>query len=162
LKKLSFILIALFVLGGSAVAFAWWDTLSQTEEETLTIGNGVVLQVAAVAEAPVGKVLVPAGVVLKANDLESIVLTYNVKLDLEAVEALDLDVVASDIEIGGSTANAGLVQIAIVQAANEVNAENVLITVTVTLNMPASEAVYNAIKNQPITFTLTFTATQVE
>lgn len=162
MKKLSFILIALFVLGGSAVAFAWWDTLSQTEEETLTIGNGVVLQVAAVAEAPVGKVLVPAGVVLKANDLESIVLTYNVKLDLEAVEALDLDVVASDIEIGGSTANAGLVQIAIVQAANEVNAENVLITVTVTLNMPASEAVYNAIKNQPITFTLTFTATQVE
>lgn len=159
-KKLIAVLAMVIVLGGSTMAFAWWDDLQKTQNETLTIGEGVTLQVAAVATAPVGKVLVPAGVVIKANDVTSIVLTYNVKLDLAAVSALNLAVASSNVQIGGSATNAGLVNIAISPASTTVNATNVLITVTVTLAAPATVEVYNAVINQPITFTLTFTATQ--
>jgi hypothetical protein len=159
-KKLSFILLALFVLGGTAVAYAYWDNLQQTQNETITIGNGVTLQKEAVAVAPAGKVLVPTGVVLKANDVTSIVLTYNVKLDEAALTALNLSVSASNIQINGSSDYENLVNIAISPATTTVNATNVLITVTVTLTAPATVEIYNLIKNQPITFTLTFTATQ--
>ncbi len=160
LKKLLAVLTMIIVLGGSTMAFAWWDDLQKTQSNAITIGSGVTLQVAAVATAPVGKVLVPAGVVLKANDVTSVVLTYNVNLDLEAVSALNLVVAASNIQIGGTTTNAGLVNIAISPASTTVNASTVLITVTVTLVAPATVEVYNVIINQPITFTLTFTATQ--
>lgn len=160
LKKLSVILLALFVLGGTAVAYAYWDNLQQTQEETINIGQGVTLQKSVVATAPAGHKLVPSGVVLKANDVTSITLTYNVKLDVEALNALTLNVQASNIQIDGSATHAGLVNINISQASATVNATDVLVTVTVTLTQPATEAAYNAIINQPITFTLTFTAAQ--
>ncbi|MFA5005870.1 MAG: hypothetical protein WC509_00160 [Candidatus Izemoplasmatales bacterium] len=157
-KKMLAVLIVALLLGGTGLAFAYWDNLQQQQAEELNIGNGVTLQVSAVATAPVGKVLVPAGVVMKANDVSSIVLTYNVKLDEAALAALDLDVVASNIQIGGSTVNADLVNIDISLASATVNDANVLVTVTVTLDQPATVAIYNVIKNQAITFDLTFTA----
>ncbi len=161
LKKLFAALVIALLLSGSALAFAWWDNLEQTQNETLTIGQGVTLQVSAVATAPSGKVLVPAGVVLKSNDVESVVLTYNVKLDLEAVSALNLDVVASNVQIGGSTEYASLVNININKASATVNSTDVLVTVTITLTQPATQTAYNAVINKPITFTLTFTGSQV-
>jgi len=158
-KKILAVLVVAVLLGGSVLAFSYWDNLQKIEQEELNIGNGVTLVVAAVASAPVGKVLVPADVVMKANDVDSIVLTYNVKLDEAAVDALNLAVVASNIEIDGLTDNADLVNIVISLASSTVNATDVLVTVTVTLDQPASVLVYNAIKNKPITFDLTFTGT---
>ena len=159
-KGIMFLVLALLVIGGSIGAYAWWDNLTQTQDETLTIGQGVTLEVDAVAIAPAGKFLVPAGVVLKANDVEEVVLTYNVKLDLEAVTALNLSVVESNVLIGGEATHAGLVNIDIDLAATTVNNADVLVTVTVTLDVPVDQTTYNAIINQAITFTLTFTATQ--
>ncbi len=157
-KKMFAVLVIALLLSGTVLAFSYWDNLQQQQAEELNIGNGVTLELAAVAVAPVGKVLVPTGVVMKANDVASIVLTYNVKLDEAALTALDLDVIASNIEIGGLTDNAALVNIDISLAASTVNASNVLVTVTVTLTEPATVLIYDAIKNQPITFDLTFTA----
>ncbi|MDD3958389.1 MAG: hypothetical protein PHO96_05820 [Candidatus Izemoplasmatales bacterium] len=159
-KVVWLVLVALLIVGGTIGAYAYWDNLEQTKDETLTIGQGVTLVVAAVAEAPEGKVLVPAGVVMKANDVDEIVLTYNVKLDLAALAALDLSVVESDVLIGESDTYATLVNIDIVLASDEVNAENVLVTITVTLSEPGTSEIYDAIKGQDITFTLTFTAEQ--
>lgn len=159
MKKLLVILGALLVLGGSASAYAWWDTLQQTSNETITIGEGVTLNVNATATVPAGKVLVPAGVVLKANDVESVVLTYDVFLDFAATSDLPLTVTASNILINGSATNAGLVNVNISLAQNVVNSTAVVATVTVTLTEPTTEAEYLAIANQDITFTLTFTAT---
>lgn len=156
-KKLFAVLAVALVLSGTVLAFSYWDNLQQEQSETITIGNGVTLEVAAVAVAPVGKVLVPSGVVMKANDVASVVLTYNVKLDEAALEDLDLSVVASNIEIGGSALNADLVNVVISLASPTVNSTDVLVTVTVTLDQPATVAVYDVIKNQPITFDLTFT-----
>ena len=160
MKKVLAAIIVALLLGGTALAFSWWDNLSQTQNETIEIGDGVTLNVAAVATVPVGKVLVPAGVVLKANDVDEIVLTYNVALDQAALTALNLSVVASDVQIGGSTDNADLVNISISQASATVNDANVLVTVTVTINEPSTQAIYDLIKNQNITFTLTFTGSQ--
>ncbi len=160
LKKLSVFAIALLLIGGSAMAFAWWDRLSVEEEEIISIGAGVTLEVDAVAGVPEGKFLVPAGVILKTDDVNEIVLTYNVKLDTELPDALDLAVTESNVEIGGDDTYAGLVNIDISLAEAEVNNADVLVTVTVTLTEPADEATYDAIKNQDITFTLTFTASE--
>lgn len=157
-KKLFAVLAVALVLGGTVMAFAYWDNLQQKQNETIEIGNGVTLQVAAVAVAPEGKVLVPAGVVMKANDVDEVVLTYNVKLDEAAFEALHLSVVASNIKIGGSDVNADLVNVEIALGSATVNDANVLVTVTVSLNQPATVAVYDVIKNQSITFDLTFSA----
>ncbi len=162
LRKLSLFVIALVLIGGSALAFAWWDNLTVEEEETITIGEGVTLEVLAVAEVPEGKALVPAGVILKADDVDEVELTYNVKLDTEVPEALDLDVVSSNIEIGGDATYAGLVNIDISLAESTVNDVDVLVTVTVTLDEPADQTEYDAIVNQDITFTLTFTASESE
>lgn len=155
-KKLLVALAIVGMLGGTVLAFSYWDNLQQSEQEVINVGNGVTLEVAVDDIVPAGKVLVPAGVVMKANDVDSVVLTYNVKLDEAALEALDLEVVASNIEIGGSDVNADLVNIAIVLGSATVNNANVLVTVTVTLDQPATVAVYNAIINQDITFDLTF------
>ena len=158
-KKLAIIAVALFAFGGTVSAYAWWDTLQETQSETLTVGEGTDLVVAVNATAPVGKVLVPNGVVMGVNDVDSIVLTYDVNLSKEAASALNLTVVASNIQIGGTTTNASLVTVAIAPTTT-VNNGVVLVTVTVTLTEPATELVYNAVVNQPITFDLTFTAAQ--
>jgi len=158
-KKLFAALIVALLLGGTVLAFSYWDNLQQEQSETINIGNGVTLLVAAEAVVPVGKVLVPSTVVMKANDVTSVVLTYNVKLDEAALAALNLSVVASNIQIGGSAVNAGLVNVVISLASSTVNATDVLVTVTVTLNQPATVEIYDVIKNQPITFDLTFTGT---
>ena len=160
MKKVLAAIIVALLLGGTAFAFSWWDNLSQTQNETIEIGEGVTLNVSAVATVPAGKVLVPAGVVLKANDVEEIILTYNVKLDQTALDDLNLSVEATDVQIGGSTDNIDLVNINISQSSATVNDADVLVTVTITIDEPSTQAIYDLIKNQAITFTLTFTGSQ--
>ena len=61
LKKLSFIFVIALLLGGSALAFAWWDNLEQTEtNQELEIGQGVRLTVADETTSGQG-LLVPQG-----------------------------------------------------------------------------------------------------
>lgn len=161
MKKRTLFIVALVVLllGSTVGAYAYWDNLQQTQAETITIGAGTTLTVTADAVAPAGKVLVPAGTVIKADDVEEIVLTYNVKLDKAAVANLNLAVVASNIKINDSTTNASLVTVDVSLASATVNNSDVVVTVTVTLSEPGTQAIYDAIINQDITFDLTFTAT---
>ena len=157
IKKLAIVLVALLALGGTVSAYAWWDTLQETQNETLTVGEGTDLVVAVNAAAPAGKVLIPAGNVLGVSDVNEIVLTYDVNLSKEAQSALTLAVTASNIQIGGDATNAGLVNI-VISPNQSVNDTVVTVTVTVTLTEPATEAIYNAIINDDITFDLTFIA----
>lgn len=158
-KKLAILLVALVALGGTVSAYAWWDTLQETQSETVTIGEGTDLVVAVNATAPVGKVLVPTGKAIGTNDVDSIVLTYDVNLSQATTNDLTLNVAASNVLIGGDATNAGLVNIHITPSTTAVNSGTVLVTVTVTLTEPATEAIYNAIVNGSITFDLTFSAT---
>ncbi|MFA5275121.1 MAG: hypothetical protein WC339_06605, partial [Candidatus Izemoplasmatales bacterium] len=76
------------------------------------------------------------------------------------INPLTLSVVASDVLINADATYADLVNINIVKAETTVNNADVLVTVTVTLTEPATELAYNAVHNQPITFTLSFSAAQ--
>ena len=160
MKKRTLFILALLILllGSTVVAYAYWDNLQKIENETITLGSGTSLTVTADVIAPVGKVLVPSGVVLKPNDVTSIVLTYQVKLDQTVVSALDLTIAASNIQINGDSTNAGLVTVSISPTNTTVNSSDVEITITVTISEPSTKAIYDVIKNQPITFDLTFTA----
>lgn len=158
IKKLLVAIIALALVGGSVSAFAYWDNLEQTSAETITLGQGVSLSVDVNANPPAGKSLVPTGVIQKTNDVTQVVYKYDVYLDTTLGTDLPLTVSASNIQIGGSSTYAGLANVDITKAQNTVNSSAVLVTVTVTLDEPADSTEYNAIKNQDITFTLTFTA----
>ncbi len=160
LKRLMVVLILMLMVASSTIAFAWWDNLSQTDDQTLLIGQGVTLEVDTVVTVPEGKVLVPKGIVTKVGDVDLIELTYNVKLDYEVIENLDLSVTAKNILIGESDKNSDLVDIDIVLSQDQVNSEDVLVKVYISLNMPESEAQYKEIINQKITFTLNFEANQ--
>ena len=155
---LSIISIMLVLFTSIGVTYAYWDYLSTNQSEVVIVGEGtnIVLEVEAVA--PVGKTLVPENVVLGLNDVDNVVLTYNVKLDKELTENLNLSVLATDILIGGESTYSYLVNIDIVMANNLLNNSNVLVTVTVTLTEPETYEIYEIIKNGEITFDLMFSA----
>ena len=159
-KRLLAVLLVAIVFVGSGVAFSYWDNLQQTQNETINIGEGVSLTVSANATAPAGKFLVPSGAIVKANDVTSVELTYDVVLDQTLASALNLSVSSSNVLIGGDATYANLVGISISPTSTTVNDTNVLVTITVTLSEPADVTAYNAVINQPITFDLTFTATE--
>jgi hypothetical protein len=158
IKKLAIALVALLAMGGTVSAFAWWDTLTETQNETLTIGEGTDLVVGVNVAAPAGATLIPNGFVLGPNDVDSIVLSYNVNLSKVTASDLTLSVSATNVTIGGLTTNAGLVGIVISPSSTTINNSVVVVTVTVTLSEPASEAVYNAVINGQIAFDLVFNA----
>ena len=163
-KKLAVVLVVLFTIGGTASAFAWWDNLEQTKTETITIGAGETLEVEAVLVYDDTKNLIPAGAVLKVNDVNEVVLTYNVKLDQAAVNDLNLGVSVSDVKVGGVTYTGSLVNIVVSNPVENttvaVNDTAVVVTVTVTLAPDAESNDYSTIINKDISFVLTFTATQ--
>ena len=158
IKKLAILLVALVTLGGSVSAFAWWDTTTQTQNEILTVGEGTTLTMDVVAAAPVGKVLVPSGVVLGINDVNEIVLSYDLNLSKEAQSALTLNTSVSNVEIDGDDSYASYVNIDITPSSTSINNGVITVTVTITLTEPLTEAIYEDIINADISFDLTFNA----
>lgn len=158
IKKLAIVALAVVAFGGTMSAYAWWDSLEEAQSQTLTIGEGTDLVLDVTATAPVGKVLVPSNVVMGINDVNEIVLSYNVSLSKEAQSDLDLLVSISNVLIGGDATNSSLVNIDVTPSTTNINNNLVTVTVTVTLTEPLTETVYNSIVNGDITFDLTFNA----
>jgi len=102
---------------------------------------------------------VPTGVVLKDGDVTSVEVSFNVNLDEDILNALNLSATTSNLQIAGSTDHAGLVNITTANPGTIQN-DTVTVTFTVTLDEPATQAAYDAIKNGDITFDVTFEATQ--
>ena len=156
MKKLVGVLLAVFIFGGSALAFAWWDQLETDENVTIPVGQGVTISVS-LDEQTTGN-LVPEGVVLKTGDVESVVIDFDVSLDSsDLVSALNLSTTVSNIEINGDDAHAALVT-TVVSGATSIQNDTVTVIITVTLDEPGSQAAYDAIINQDITFDVTFLA----
>ena len=59
-KKLGFMIALVLLLGGSALAFAWWDNLEETQSENIVLGEGVRISVSEDTEEE-DRLLVPAG-----------------------------------------------------------------------------------------------------
>lgn len=157
-KKIGAIVITLLLIGGSIIAFGYWDRLTADEEVTIGIGEGVTISVD--LDEQTEGVLVPAGVVMKEGDVDEVEVEFTVVVDSpeDILNALDFDVTVTNIQIGGSTEHANLVNTSIT-APTTIQDDPVEVTITVTLDMPGSEAAYDAIKTENITFDVTFTAT---
>ena len=160
IKKLAIVALALIAFGGTMSAYAWFDTLQETKQETLTIGEGTDLVLQVKATAPAGKVLIPNGTVLGVNDVNQIVLSYDLNLSKVTQSNLQLNTSTSNILINGDASYASYVNIVITPTTTNINSDIVTVTVTVTLTEPLTEVIYNAIYNGEITFDITFTASQ--
>ena len=163
-KMVVFSLVALLLLtvaGLIGVSYAYWSRLTAERNNTVIIGEGTEVILTAVVEPEEGKVLVPAGNALGANEVESVTMVYNVRLSQQAAQNLELSVDVSDVQIGESGALAHLVNIAVTHV-EFINNQNVQVQVVVTLTEPANEAEYNAVINKAITFKLTFSASVPE
>lgn len=180
-KKSIIAALLVFLLGGTIGAYAWWDRLQDTSNETILIGEGLTLTVSE-AVVSTGTTLVPASAVLQPGDVVEKTFAYTVALDFVTVDEMDLSIAESDVQINSLTTNAALVLFTfewtydsnpLTQVWTEFSAskpllvddiaglQTVYVRVTVELDEPASEEVYDAIINQNITFTLTFTAAEV-
>ena len=160
MKKILALLLVVLVFSGSALAFAWWDNLETTEEDvTIGIGEGVTISVD-LDEKTDGN-LVPSGVVMKEDDVTEVEIDFIVTLDsTDLVDPLDLNVTIDNIEIGGSVANANLVNAEVKTNPGTIQNAPVTVVLTVTLNEPTDETEYDAVANQAITFDVTFEAEQ--
>lgn len=159
-KKIMAVLLVAILFGGTMFAFAYWDNLAQTEaDQTIAVGEGTSVVVVVNASAQAGKSLVPSGVLLDTDEVDSYVFTYDVDLSRILSSDLTLSVTSSNVKIDNSTVNSGLVNVNIAIDDNAINGDDTaIVTVTVTLTEPGTEAVYNQIANKNITFDLTFTA----
>lgn len=162
-NKLLALLILFVVIGGSASAFAYWDSLTVDQTgNSVTLGNGVTLTISSSTADSVLE-LVPASAIVKPGDTTSIVFTYNVKLDEAVTTALNLTTTVSNIQVGAvDNATLANVVVATTGGAVTVNGSDVQVTVTLTLNDPADEAAYTALQaaGPTITFDVNFTAAQ--
>ena len=159
IRKIGVLVLFLVLIGGSAGAFAWWDSLETTENDvTIGVGEGVTISVDLHTQTDGN--LVPDGVIMKTEDITSSAITFNVTLDrTDLEEELELLAEVNNIEIGGSDAYALLVN-ASVDNPGTIQNDSVVVTVTVTLDEPEDQTAYDAIKNSDITFDVTFTASQ--
>ncbi|MGI6710842.1 MAG: hypothetical protein ACOX4W_05305 [Bacilli bacterium] len=159
LKRLSVILLVLFISLSAGLIYAYWDNLTVTKDETITIGEGLTVEVEAVATAPAGKVLIPStATYVGPNDVKKITLTYNVAASKTVSGTMSVVATASNVKINNSTTHAGLVTVTVTPSGSTtITTTPTLFTVEVTMAEPATQAAYDEVKGQPITFTLTFT-----
>lgn len=163
-RKLLALLVLFVVIGGSAGAFAYWDNLSVDDaDNSITIGNGVDLSFIESVGATAN--LVPAGVIVKAGDVTEVVYTYNVSLNETLAAPLTLNVTVDGFAINGNTTlgsalvNSEVTVDAVVSTTGAINGGSpTVVTVTITLLEPATEADYLLVANQPITFNVNLTA----
>lgn len=163
LKRLSVILLVLFISLSAGLIYAYWDNLTVTKDETITIGEGLTVEVEAKATAPAGKVLIPStATYVGTNDVQKITLTYNVAASKTVSGTMSVTATASNIKINNSTTHAGLVTVTVSPSdSTTITTSPILFTVEVTMAEPTTQAIYDEVKGKPITFTLTFTGSVV-
>ena len=163
LKKLLIALIAILVIGGSSMAYAWWDslTVNNSESNIITIGQGLDLVVAtAVIDPLTDGTLIPASAVLKTGDTHQIDIDYTVSLDYTVDTPLNLAVTISNVLIDG-VADTNSYVIISVNNPGTVGNSDVTVTLSVTLDdSPADPVAAKAtLEGATISFDIEFAAT---
>ena len=157
MKKIFSVLALFLLIGGGLSAYAYWDTLTTSSDETVEIGEGTTLEFTETLEPEEGSTLVPSDVVMKEGDVEEIVFEYSVSLDQEPLEDLDFEANVSNVLIGGETEDSNLVNVD-VQSPNLIGSDDINVVITVTLDEPSDEDQYDRIVNETITFDIEFSA----
>lgn len=159
MKKVLALVLIVLALGGSTLAFAWWDNL-ETTQNNITVGVGEGVTISVDLEDQTAGTLVPSGVVMKTGDVTEVEVEFEVSLDqTNLLSALSLNVDVLNIEIDGDATYASLVNTSIDNPGSIQN-DNVTVTITITLDMPDNQTEYDAVANKNITFDVTFTASQ--
>jgi hypothetical protein len=179
LKKLLVIFLFLFVVSGSSLAFAWWDDLTDTQEnQDLVLGNGVRLSVDSIVEDE--RVLVPAGSFYAAYEADyTTAYTFEYNLVLEqalttgalanlqaAISAFTVDGVAYDnsptvftVTISDGSVSETDLDVTFVNAFTDA-VSTYTVTVTIELepqsNTTLTSSEYDAIANGTVAFTIDF------
>ena len=174
-KHLIFIFVLAFIAVVTLVGGVWayWagavsGKTNEKDNYTVEIGEGKTVETEINLSDNFGNyVLVPAGRSGVSNSVPN--LTEQITFNLTVVwkEKLGLNqttgvkgngqVSVADVKIGGSTDNAGLVNVSFSETNFEIDLKGdtqKVIQVTVTLTEPGSAAVYEAIKGKNITFKL--------
>jgi hypothetical protein len=174
-RKLVIGLLVMLAVAVSGFTFAFWAgsisvTQADVESMSITIGEGeAVTTSVTIGGGANTSLLVPAGRVNDSvdpgNASDSIELSFTVTWAGTDNATYNgnvgtLAAAVSNVLIGGSATNAGLVGTVVGGDATVVyNDADATVTVTVTLTEPTTQAVYNAIIGQAITFDVTFTVT---
>lgn len=174
------IVVLLIALGfTSTAAFAYWqDVTSLGNVQIEFSGEDATLEIVELHETFTGK-LVPEGRAYFTDEVEEVVLQYQVSISRELARTMNLIVEATQVLIEGDDTYAHLVEITIDGSKNKVVRDifNELVVVTVTVrliepidaaeaallgldpervNVEDSVAAYHAIKGKTVTITLGF------
>lgn len=161
------VLLVMLMLGLTYTSFAFWDQLTKTDDITVNIGEGKEISIDVTVNDNSGTdKLIPVGTVKGPNEVYQLTVEFEVTLDNQTQSALNLSVNYSDVLIDGTDTYSNLVDITITPTSTIQYGTPVTGTATITLTEPnddaAGETAYSAISGKPITFTLTFKATQGE
>jgi len=156
-RKLSAVVLLLFLFAGSATAFAWWDTLDRSASEEVTIGVGTRLSLDASTQSAEGN-LIPLSANLKEGDVQEVVFTYTLSLDETITGTLPFSVDVNALEVGGVANPFNLVDVD-VNTPTEIGNDAITVTITLTILDPSetdAEDAYEAYAGKDITFTVDF------
>lgn len=145
-KSLLSIALVLLLVAVTALTFAYWDQLTQEDNISINVGQGKRVTITETLQVDEDERLVPVGVVMGTNDVDSITVKYNVHIT-EFVDGYDLDITVTPI-------HDLLVPVVTLGEFDENNEAEV--TITFTLEMPNNEAEYNAVANKTLTYTVKF------
>lgn len=154
-------MMSLIALVGAT--WAYWDMLTQTKDETITLGEGDQITVSeSTASSTLKLVPTSSTVTPDATETTSVTYTYDVTISQRAINkgVKKLTVTIDDVKIGGSATYASLVNFVITNETYTFEGtETIQVTVTVTLTEPANQTEYIAIANKSIAFKVVFTGT---
>ena len=159
-------LLLLSFIALTVSTYAYWNMLTQTKDETITLGEGDTITV---SETLAGSgILIPTGQTPTGSEVTAVEFKYDVSINTEAfvAGAKNLTVTISNVKIGGSATDASLVKFSINETTgdltetftNVLSTTNYVVTIIVTLTEPGTQTVYDAIIDQNITFNVNFTA----
>ena len=162
-----------FMLFGTTLSFNYWDgNINPINSHELNIGFGATLEVYEVITPSTDERLVPENVFMGENDVVEIILSYTAILN----KALSVDL--SDILIDGQEDIYNLIKLDVyITTPNLISQPSlyhvleedetfedyrVTVNVSIKLREPEDETQYNYVSNKSISFTLEFTAEEVE
>jgi hypothetical protein len=156
-KSVTILIVVMLVVISAlmtGVTYAYWNSLQTNETIELNLGEGTVISVNLDSNTADGKNLVPAGVLMGEDDVDSVSFTFTAALTKAAAQDANfsVSVVEGTLKVGGAVTHAGLINVSF--EAPETITDDAEFTVTITMNEPKNPDEYNAIANKAVTFNI--------
>lgn len=158
-KIILIIFLILVLLSITVTSFAYWERLPIKDDVSVAIGLDRNIEIENVVNFPEQKKLIPLGAVKGQNDVDSIVLIFNVYLDFVPVIDLKLSVIATNILIDNKQISNDIFKIDIISP-ELINNNKSEVKIIISLLETLSQDQLKNINNQIVKFTLIFSAEQ--